>query len=235
MVKIEPFIDQILKDTYDRLYANYPQIDKEFMPVGKRDSRIIFPPYGENQNGEARVSEQELRFTFVEVLLNHIIKKENKFNCKYSVETPTIGKYLFSYGKKVKELEDKGEKIEIPCIHKEGISGNIDMVIHSEDGERLCLIEFKANNPETEDIEKDMVKLTNCEENDGGASKHIPRYFICMVRSTKPQITKESIEKKFNEIRNKTKDERNCENVYIEYFNLADGETLYKECFRFCK
>lgn len=234
MIKIEPHIEEILKGTFSRLYSCYPQIGKECLD-NSNNTRLIFPPYGEDQNGEARVSEQELRFTFVETFSQYF-KKKDKNNCyKYSVETPTVGKYLFSYGKKVKELEEKGEKIEIPCIHEEGISGNIDMVIHGEDRERLCLIEFKANNPETEDIEKDLVKLTNCEENNGTVIKHIPRYFICIVRSTKPQITKESIEKKFNEIRNKTKDERNCENVYIKYFNLAEGEILYKECFRFKK
>lgn len=232
MIPIEPHIRQILDDTYFRLHSCYPQIGKDFLDNVNR-TRIIFPPYGEDQNGEARVSEQELRFTFVEAFLNYISKSENEFDCKYSVETPTVGKYLFSYGKKVKELEEKREKVEIPCIHKEGISGNIDMVIHDKEGKKLCLIEFKANNPETEDIEKDLVKLTNCEENDREIGKHIPRYFICMVRSTKPQVTKENIEKKFNEIRNKTKDERNCENVYIEYFNLADGTTLYNEHFRF--
>ena len=104
------------------------------------------------------MSEQELRFVFVEQF-NKIAKDNNLY---YSVETPTRGKYSFS-------------KKEKPCVNKNGQSGEFDMVIHNEQGERICLIEFKANFPAVGDYEKDFLKLEN-ESNSG-----CPAYFIQLV------------------------------------------------------
>ena len=230
MKEIESHINNIICETFKSLSESYSQTKG----VDNKIGRMIFPTYGgDNNNEEVRVSEQELRFTFVEKFIEYCDK--NKLEYLYSVETPTNDKYFFSEGKTVQELRKRNEQIDVPCVHEAGISGNIDLVIHDENKHRICLIEFKANTPDEEDIEKDLVKLTNHKEYDKDDKNTIPRYFICMVRSTKPQTTKESIEKKFNEIRNKIKDERNCENVYIEYFNLADGKILYDERFRFKK
>jgi len=219
MITIESHIDRILKETFFRLYSCYPQIGKECLD-NSNNTRLIFPPYGEDRNGEARVSEQELRFTFVEAFINHCKKCEEAEGLRYSVETPTNGKYRF-------------KNTDNPHIYDNGISGNMDLVIHDKDGERLCLIEFKANTPDPREIEKDLVKLTNCEECDRETGKPIPRYFIGMVKSTQPERTKNSIKEKLDEIRVKPKDERNSEQVHVIFFNLDDNSILYKEYFKF--
>lgn len=219
MIKIEQHIERILKETFSRLYSCYPQIGKECLD-NSNNTRLIFPPYGEDQNGEARVSEQELRFTFVEAFNNHCKKCEAAAEFRYSVETPTNGKYRF-------------KNTDSPHIDNNGKSGNMDLVIHDKGGERLCLIEFKANNPEPKEIEKDLVKLTNCEECDRETGKPIPRYFIGMVKSTQPESTKKSIKDKIDKIRVKPKDDRNSEQVYIIFFNLDDNSILYEENFKF--
>ena len=219
MVKIETHVEKILKETFFRLYSCYPQIGKECLD-NSNNTRLIFPLYGEDQNGEVRVSEQELRFTFVEAFNNHCKKCKEAAGFLYSVETPTNGKYRF-------------KNTDNPHIDDNGISGNIDMVIHNNEGERLCLIEFKANNPKPKEIEKDLVKLTNYEECDREKGKPIPRYFIGMVKSTQPKRTKNSIKDKLDKIRVKPKDKRNSEKVHILFFNLTKEKVLYEEIFAF--
>lgn len=52
-----------------------------------------FPKYsGRYRNGETRISEQELRFIFVEQFNKYC--KNNSWNAYYSVETPTEEKYI---------------------------------------------------------------------------------------------------------------------------------------------
>ena len=220
MNELEEHIKEILRITIKYLRDIYPTEGKPFIDDGPR--RLIFPSYSdEEKDGEFRVSEQELRFTFVDVFNEYCgDSKNNVSNLRYSVETPTNGKYRF------KNTDD-------PHIDDSGISGNMDLVIHDKGGERLCLIEFKANNPEPKEIEKDLVKLTNCEECDRGTGKPIPRYFIGLVKSTQPERTKNSIKEKLDEIRVKPKDERNSEQVHVIFFNLGDNSILYKEYFKF--
>ena len=66
-------------------------IIKSFTILRNNDSgsRLKFPTY---RNGQRRVSEQELRFVFVEQLQD-LLKEYDFF---YSIETPTNGKYKFS-------------------------------------------------------------------------------------------------------------------------------------------
>lgn len=220
MNELEEHIKKILRITIEYLRDIYPTEGKSFIHDGPR--RLIFPPYSdEEKDGELRVSEQELRFTFVDVFNGYCSdSKNNVSNLRYSVETPTNGKYSF------KNTDD-------PHIDDSGISGNMDLVIHDKGGERLCLIEFKANNPEPKEIEKDLVKLTNCEECDIETGKPIPRYFIVLVKSTQPERTKDSIKNKLDEIRVKPKDDRNSEQVHVLFFNLIREEILYEEFFSF--
>ncbi len=224
MKDIESHINNIICETFKSLSEVYPNSDGESHTANSK-SRIIFPPYSaseeEEKRGELRISEQELRFTFVEVFNEYCKKTENKVsNLRYSVETPTNSKYKF------KDTDD-------PCIDANGISGNMDLVIHDESGERLCLIEFKANNPEPKEIEKDLVKLTNCKEYDKVAKKPIPRYFIGLVKSTKPESTRKSILEKIYNIKKKTKDELNSETVHIKFYNIDKNELLFTEEFQF--
>lgn len=118
--QIEQIIDTTFK-TIEGIY-NYRE-DVKNLEAGS----IIFP---KKRDGTFRISEQELRFLFVSILINKIKNKELSYDNKpiyYSVETPTVGSYSF-----------KGDK---------ALSGNIDLVIHGGYPlKRICLIEFKAHN-----------------------------------------------------------------------------------------
>ncbi len=146
---------EIIEEVYNNQQEiNIPEVDKS-------ESRILFP---KKSSSETRVSEQELRFVFAEQL-----KKEigygKKWDVYYSVETPTMKKYLFK-DNFPKRDEDYGQ------------SANFDLVIHDSNYNRIALIEFKAKNPDIHDYQKDFVKLTN-EQEDGEL-----RYFIQILENT---------------------------------------------------
>lgn len=121
-------------------------------------SRIIFPSYSKQyRKGEIRVSEQELRFVFVEQF-NKYCDNTVDFDAFYSVETPTEEKYNFS---------DKSNPHKVtPDGDKKGQSAMVDLTIHSASGERLCLMEFKSQNPLPFAYKKDIAKL-NAETSSG--------------------------------------------------------------------
>lgn len=121
-------------------------------------SRIIFPSYSKkNRNEKIRISEQELRFIFVEQF-NRYCDDTVDFEAFYSVETPTEEKYDFS---------DKANPHKVtPDGDKKGQSAMVDLTIHSASGERLCLMEFKSLNPLPFAYKKDIAKL-NAETSPG--------------------------------------------------------------------
>ncbi|MBP5504544.1 MAG: hypothetical protein J6X89_00405 [Bacteroidales bacterium] len=110
-------------------------------------SRLIFPCYSKTyRDGERRISEQELRFVFIEQFNKYC--EETGWDAYYSVETPTEWKYRFS-----------GEAKPHKTKEKDGQSAMVDVCIHDNKGSRVCLIEFKAGNPEAFCYIKDLVKL----------------------------------------------------------------------------
>lgn len=141
---------------------------------GSSEQRLIFPntfpSEGTTNKGitekklltYTRVSEQELRFLFVEEFL-----KEPNNGFYYSVETPTKGKYKF------------GETNDDIKIDASGRSASIDMCIVKKCIEnkyhRLLNIEFKNANASQKSISKDILKLMHEEEN--GA-------FVLLLRNT---------------------------------------------------
>ena len=142
---------------------------------GLEDTRLIFPRYwvtkeGERVEGELRVSEQELRFMFVEEL-NKYCDAHREWEVYYSVETPTSNSY---------QLTGEGQQ-----------SGCIDLCIHGKDLKRIALIEFKALNPSEHDHAKDAFKLKHEIEGEF-------RYFIEIVKSHNCK-TRGSIVDKLNE------------------------------------
>lgn len=124
-------------------------------------SRIIFPM---KRNEPVRISEQELRFIFVEQLNKEISSGWDVF---YSVETPTKDTYRF------KNIE--------PQIDPNGQSASFDLVIHDKDYKRIALIEFKANNADTHEHQKDFVKLSNPKEYE---EKNAETFFIELLNGT---------------------------------------------------
>ena len=122
-------------------------------------TRIIFP---RKRTEDVRISEQELRFVFVEQLNKEI---DRGWNVYFSVETPTLDKYKF------KNVD--------PTVDPNGQSASFDLVIHDNAYKRIALMEFKANNADQHEHKKDFVKLDNPMEGDG-----LERFFIEIVKGT---------------------------------------------------
>lgn len=149
-------MDNIIKETFTRLQDVYDNSKegKKGIPLTGTKSRIIFPHYStkypnEQKQVRTRLSEQELRFVFVEVF--NWYREENDLPWYYSVETPTEEKFRFS---------KDGKKIS-PEVGGDGQSAMIDLVIHNKESKRIALIEFKAHNKKEPDFEKDFFKLKN--------------------------------------------------------------------------
>lgn len=127
---------EVIKKVYDTQKEEFGN-SSEFCESG---SRIIFPKYSVRyRNGETRISEQELRFIFVEQFNKYC--KNNSWNAYYSVETPTEEKYIFS------KKGDKNCPYKVDGEGNGGQSAMIDLCIHDDKFERIALIEFKALNP----------------------------------------------------------------------------------------
>lgn len=127
-------------------------LDKSFSHLLKsldknNNSRFTIPL---NEDGKLRISEQELKLSFIETFL-----KSSEFKgYMYSVETPTQNMYSFT---------EKGKHQTPKCICKQnekGRRGNIDVVLHMGE-ERVALIEFKANHAGFFEHAKDVCKLEN--------------------------------------------------------------------------
>lgn len=150
-------IEEIIKDTFDviqKVYHTQREGDGNHKDFCESQSRIIFPKYsGRYRNGETRISEQELRFIFVEQFNKYC--ENNSWNAYYSVETPTEEKYVFSK-EHIKVVPYKADEKE-----KTGQSAMIDLSIHNDKFDRIALIEFKALNPEESAFAKDFCKLSN--------------------------------------------------------------------------
>ncbi|MCR4815904.1 MAG: hypothetical protein K5842_01805 [Bacteroidales bacterium] len=134
--KIQQVIDNVIDSTFKSIEALFKNKNRF-----ARNTRLCIPSYhhGSNEN-KIRLSEQELRFLFVEEFNKNADVK--KLDLRYSVETPTVGWY-----------NNTGERKR---------SGNFDMTIWRNE-EIVAIIEFKAKN---RSFETDLKKLTNLEEGD---------------------------------------------------------------------
>ena len=144
-------IIEILDKTFavlDSVYANNDEASSK-ADFTKAGSRLIFPRYSKRyREGVRRISEQELRFLFIEQFTQYCQNPNTQWDAYYSVETPTEWKYKFAG-------EDEPHKTE----DGSGQSAMVDVCIHDNTGKRICLIEFKAGNSEKFCYEKDLVKL----------------------------------------------------------------------------
>lgn len=147
--EIKDRIVEVLDRTFRVLDKCYEHNDEKSgkANIQASGSRLLFPCYSKTyRNGERRISEQELRFVFTEQFNKYC--EETGWDAYYSVETPTEWKYRFSG-------EAKPHKTE----GIDGQSAMVDVCIHDNQGYRLCLIEFKAGNPEAFCYTKDLIKL----------------------------------------------------------------------------
>lgn len=151
MDNIQNHIIRLIQKTFDVVDKVYNYNDESLEKTNAKEagSRIIFPRYSEKRGGTRRISEQELRFIFIEQF-NSYCNEHPELNLFYSVETPTEFKFDFS-------------NKDNPHVIKDGEGGGqsamFDTTIHDDKGKRLCSIEFKANNPERFCYHKDFVKL----------------------------------------------------------------------------
>ena len=194
-------IDSILKETFKEISNAYKwqkeKRDNSESAAGSSKSLIVFPKYKDTNDTndkkyKTRVSEQELRFIFVETFNNHFNNNRNKF---YSVETPTNKSYVFDKdngGPKVVSDKRKNEK-------NKGVSARIDLVIMAKEADgtfkRVALIEFKAHNPDVNDYKKDICKLINEEENNPECLK----YFIQIINVKNLKRTLKNITEKIKD------------------------------------
>ena len=148
--KIRTHVNNMINETFEilkQIYNNDKTQHTESFPIA---GRLIFPNY-RGATEDIRISEQELRFVFTEVFNKYCKNNEVVSEWYYSVETPTMEKYNF-----------KGKQ---PRIDPKGKSASFDFVIHNQESIPICLIEFKARNPEEFKHHKDFFKLTEDPKN----------------------------------------------------------------------
>lgn len=167
-------IKEILKRTFDKLrkmYASRGELERLPKPSFPAP-QLIFPTY---RDKGVRISEQELRVAFIEMLANYC--RENRIkDYNYSVETPTEDRYIFSE-KRIKKDPKIGE----------GQSGNFDLTLFDNENKRLCLIEFKVGNVSEQAFKEVLAKLSNPRETGG------PRYIIHLVKERLSDACKENL------------------------------------------
>ena len=198
---------EVIKKVYDHHNEINTTKDMTSSDVG---SRIIFPKYHihkkekEKRKDYNRISEQELRFIFVEQLNKYA--DQNNIDIYYSVEAPTKNAYIFS-----------SENNDAPKVDNEnGISARTDLVIYKKDGTsfiKIALIEFKALNPDIINYEKDFCKLNEDEEDCKS------KYFIQIIKNYNAR-TIESIRKKIKSKGN---------NIIYKCYCLDKGEDITTE------
>ena len=175
-------------------------------PNSSKDSRLIFPKKRDESirvsEPNIRVSEQELRFAFVEEFLKYVKKKKKDWY--YAVEVPTKIKYDFS-DKKNPKVAEEGK----------GKSASFDLAIYAKGDNNfnlIALLEFKAGNPKKFDYHKDLVKL----ESEKGGDNEVLRFFI--------EIVKNADERTPKNIESKLKDKRQQTNFIC--YSLTEGEKV---------
>lgn len=165
--ELKKHMDEIVRLTFNQLDKAYRNQEVGNTKFEKGDSRLVFPSfYKDKKATETRISEQELRFIFVEVFNAYC--DLNNLEFYYSVETPTKDTYI--------NFADSTKK---PKADASGRCAEFDLVIFDEYMNRRCLVEFKANNASEHDHEKDFVKLNNNNEGDND----VLRYFIEVIKS----------------------------------------------------
>jgi hypothetical protein len=196
---IKNIINEITTKTFEGLknvYAN--QKEGHEFTQGDNGSRLIFPHYSTvYRDGETRISEQELRFVFIEQFNAYCV--ENNLMLFYSVETPTEYKYTFT---------DKNN----PHKDEDGQSAMFDLCIHNEKLERIALVEFKALNPDEFCYNKDFCKLDAEKE----CKPELETFFIMMVKKTNTGT--------YGNIRKKI--ENKGENTVFRCYDLEAGEDI---------
>lgn len=158
--KDQRFIEGIIHDTFDELDKVYEASNNNNSNVRIIGSRLLFPKYSSSNKSnpeKLRVSEQELRFAFVELFSK---KCNNEHDYYYSIETPTNEKYVFSEKTQLgKNHPRKANKEDLD--NEKGVSARFDLTIYNSYRKKICIMEFKHNDSNYHNYEKDFLKLSS--------------------------------------------------------------------------
>ena len=189
---------KLVKEAYDM--RNVAKNTDKLSTSSINGSRLVFP---KNRDENTRVSEQELRFAFVEVF--NLYVRKNNLDWFYSFEEPTRDDY------------DGTGKSERHAL--------FDLAILNSKLERIALIEFKANNPNKYCYQKDLRKLANPAESDSETLK----YFLQIVENHDKGTQRSIIDKtKFESEFPIIKDD----SINIRVYSLSkDEEIINQEIF----
>lgn len=177
--ELQEHIEIIIKKTFEAIDEVY-KINKnpKEEPENSKNGRLVFPNY--RDKSKVRVSEQELRFIFVDQFINYCKENRGVFDYYYSIEVPTDYVYSFPHDNneapKVSKLEGKGMK-----------SASIDLAIYARASTKpVAIIEFKKDGCSAHEIAKDFLKLS---VEPGG--DEVLRYFI-IISSSDTRLCKTS-------------------------------------------
>jgi len=169
---IEETIEDLLKKAFERIIGIYPGYAKLGSPCQTTNPKALlaFPAYYNGIKKEKpRISEQEMRFLFIETIL----EEKPPALCHYAIEAPTEKCYKFSGG------------ITDSPVSTGGRSASIDVCLYFKNPARpegedyvKAYIEFKAGNPAPKSIaiKKDFLKLLQDAEG-------MENYFVHIVES----------------------------------------------------
>ena len=159
---------------------------KDLYNNGSSDLQIIFPNKSShepnNKEGDIRVSEQELRFAFVEKFLD-TIKTEG---WHYSVETPT--KFYYRSARNGNEPSLNGTR-----------SGKIDLTLYDERKNPIAFFEFKSGSltSKIRELKYDILKLIM--ESLSCNNDNYLGYSLHLVKANKNTITEPDFNKYIDE------------------------------------
>lgn len=176
-MELRDHIEKIIQNTFeaiDEVYKNNKNPKEE--PENPKNGRLVFPNY--RDKSKVRVSEQELRFIFVDQFINYCKENCGVFDYYYSVEVPTDYVYRFPH--------DNNEAPKVSKKYVEGMqSASIDMAIYKRASTKpVAIIEFKKDGCSAHEIAKDFLKLSVEPGED-----EVLRYFI-MISSSDSRLHK---------------------------------------------
>lgn len=202
--------------TTDRLFEYLLEVNQEAAKElisayhkGNGNSKLVFPKLRAPE--QIRVSEQELRFAFANLLENNSL---NYLNLYYSVETPTEELYSFSNEKGNPRSASTDMSLYTKDI-SEFLELNSKCDNTPKEFYKLLNIEFKGHNPEETAFAKDIEKLL-CENIHGAWCHIIENSNKATLNSIKNKLTK-GIEILKGE---NFKEKRKCKPLFISFLIL---------------
>lgn len=201
--------ENIKKDIHEIILKTFRSLvsptDKNTAVTKDKGFRIKYPyKYNRNETkSEIRISEQELKQVFIYNLQG--------FPYWFSVETPTVNKYLFK------------DKENGPTVESKNQSASVDLSIYpDEETNKPCAhIEFKFRNPEPMAIQKDILKLYKEDIEIG--------FFVQILKSDNVDTWKNLCEKFLGKERFLKQIKESKHEVYVYILSLKSGNCFISD------